>query len=59
MERRYLIVPGISSSRIHILNTKIGSQATQDRQGHRAEEVRSVRDTRPRTPCIADLKVFM
>ena len=36
MERRYLVVPGLRSSRIHILDTKPDPSKPQDRQGHRA-----------------------
>ena len=39
MERRYLIVPGIDSSRIHILDTKARPPAAENREGHRAEGI--------------------
>ena len=39
VERRYLIVPGIGSSRIHILDTKPNPQAAEDREGDRARGV--------------------
>ena len=39
MERRYLIVPGIGSSRIHILDTKPDPTAAEDREGDRAGRV--------------------
>ena len=35
MERRYLIVPGINSSRIHILDTKPDPATAEDREGDR------------------------
>ena len=39
MERRYLIVPGIGSSRIYILDTKPNPRAAEDREGDRARRV--------------------
>ena len=36
VERRYLVVPGLRSSRIHILDTKPDPEAPEDRQGDRA-----------------------
>ena len=39
MERRYLIVPGIGSSRIHILDTKPDPEAAENREGDRAGRV--------------------
>ena len=39
MERRYLIVPGIGSSRIYILDTKAGSETAEDREGDRAGRI--------------------
>ena len=38
MERRYLIVPGINSSRIHILDTKPDPRQPNDREGDRARD---------------------
>ena len=36
MERRYLVVPGMRSSRIHILDTKPDPRKPQHRESHRA-----------------------
>ena len=36
VERRYLVVPGIRSSRIHIIDTKPESAKAEDRQSDRA-----------------------
>ena len=41
MERRYLIVPGINSSRIHILDTKPDPRQPEDREGDRAANRRA------------------
>ena len=36
MERRYLVVPGLRSSRLHIIDTKPDPEEPEDRQGDRA-----------------------
>ena len=36
LERRYLIIPGIRSSRIYVVDTKDGPTAAEDPQDHRA-----------------------
>ena len=55
-ERRYLVVPGLSSSRIHILDTKPdpGAEARQDDRA--AGAGRKGRLHAARTPCIAARK---
>ena len=60
VERRYLVVPGLRSSRIHILDTKPDPQAAQDRQGDRAGGGgRAGRLYAARTPSTADPKASM
>ena len=54
VERRYLVVPGLRSSRIHILDTKPDPQEPEDRQGDRAGgDGREGRLHPARTPSIA------
>ncbi len=36
MERRYLVVPGLRTSRLHIIDTKPDPEKSANRQGHRA-----------------------
>ena len=55
MERRYLVVPGINSSRIHILDTKPDPRQPEDRESDRTRDARaSARATPHRTRCTAD-----
>ena len=55
MERRYLVVPGINSSRIHILDTKPNPRRAEDRESDRSRRrSRSAPATPRRTRCTAD-----
>jgi selenium-binding protein 1 len=57
-ERRYLVVPGLRSSRIHILDTKPDPRS-QDGQGDRAGgSGQSAPDIRAPIPCTAAPKAF-
>ena len=54
MERRYLVVPGINSSRIHILDTKPDPRQPEDREGDRSRRRwPSARGMPRRTRCTA------
>ena len=54
VERRYLLVPGLRSSRIHILDTKPDPRQPRDRQDDRAGGDRAARPaTAARTPSTA------
>ena len=54
MERRYLVVPGINSSRIHILDTKPDPRQPRIVKVIEPETLASARVTPRHTPCTAD-----
>ena len=59
VERRYLVVPGLRSSRIHILDTKPDPKNPKIVKVIEPAEIAERPATHGRIPCIADLRVSM
>ena len=58
VERRYLVVPGLRSSRLHIIDTKPNPRKPKIVKVIEPEEVFARAHTRGRTPFIVGRKVF-
>src|SRR5271163_1644954 len=59
VERRYLVVPGLRSSRIHIIDTKPDPRRPKIVKVIEPEVVAERTGYSRRTPCTADLTAFM